>query len=210
MQQGTFQQGTLFLIAAPSGAGKTTLVTKVIERVAPSIALERMITYTSRPPRAADIPGKDYHFLTNTEFETKIAENFFLEWSNAYGAYYGTPWHEFDKLKQGVSLIVVVDRQGMRSIKNAYTNAITIGIMPPDYRTLASRLIRRDPEKDVEIAFRLQLAQRELEEENREKLFSYIVLNDDVERALNYFEWVIRDTISGATPIHNQKIQKIC
>jgi guanylate kinase len=185
-------QGSLFLVAAPSGAGKTTLVTKVIDRIKHDRPIERLVTYTSRAPRPSDIPGQDYHFLTVTDFEAKIAQSFFLEWSTTYGTYYGTPRHEFAKLDQGISLIIIVDRQGARDIISHYKEAITIWIQPPDCGTLAQRLKSRYDATGSEIDFRLRLAQQELKEEQEEGLFTYKLLNEDLELALERFESIIR------------------
>ena len=83
--------GKLFIIPAPSGAGKTSLVTALLERIGQSHSLSRVITYTTKMPRSGDIHGRDYHFLSIDQFEQKIKEDFFLEWSVAYDHYYGSP-----------------------------------------------------------------------------------------------------------------------
>src|SRR5437879_4794715 len=104
--------GKLFVISASSGAGKTTLVTAIITHMGGHVNLERVVTYTTRTPAPGDVPGVDYHFVTPAQFQEKIAAGFFMEWSTAYGHYYGSPRSVLDEVAAGNSRILILDRAG--------------------------------------------------------------------------------------------------
>src|SRR5579862_9920541 len=108
--------GRLFLVSAPSGGGKTTLVNAAIASLSREHSIKRLITYTSRSPRTGDVHGVDYHFVTPAEFQTLIEQEFFLEWSAAYGTFYGTPKEVLRDIAQGLSYIAIVDRAGAQAI----------------------------------------------------------------------------------------------
>src|SRR5581483_10666268 len=108
--------GVLFIVSAPSGAGKTTLVNAALGSLKSSHAIERVITYTSRMPREGEIPGVDYHFISELEFQSRIKDGFFLEWSGAYGTYYGTPRGLLEDLEKGHHRILIPDRNGAQKI----------------------------------------------------------------------------------------------
>ena len=110
-------KGTLFVISAPSGAGKTTLVREVLDRLRAELGLMRVITHTSKQPRTGEVQGVDYHFLSEEEFKQKIEEEFFIEHSTVYGAYYGVAKALFKKLDEGIHHIAIVDRAGAASLK---------------------------------------------------------------------------------------------
>lgn len=189
--------GKLFVVSAPSGAGKTTLVNKLIYSLKVDLyKIDRIITYTTRLPKKGEVAGIDYHFITETEFKNKIGESFFLEWSNAYGAYYGSPKNIInERLLAGNSLITVLDRAGAKMVKLAYPDAILIWITPPDLETLQERLNGRSRDSQAEITYRLELAQAELELEKEQKLFSYTLVNDDFNNALQDLSGIVKKEI---------------
>lgn len=175
--------GRLFVVSAPSGAGKTTLVTKVIEQLTPQYGVKRVVTYTSKQPRPGDVNGFDYHFITEEDFKAKIAANYFVEHSTVYGAYYGFPRFVVEEIYQGANYIVIVDRAGAASLKTYIKEAVLVWIKPPDKAALAARLAHRGQDSAETIAFRLGIAETELTTE-AEHFFDHIVINDDLEQAI--------------------------
>jgi guanylate kinase len=188
--------GKLFIISAPSGAGKTSLVHAIMDRVSPRHPLKRLITYTSRAPRANDINGIDYHFVSPQDFERKIAEGFFMEWSNVYGAYYGSPRSALDEIQEGISYIAILDRAGTRQIVDKTTVAVPIWITPPTLAILEERLRNRNTETIGQIERRLWLAKQEMEEEQCQLFYPHHVVNDEFEKAVADLEALILAEIS--------------
>jgi guanylate kinase len=183
--------GKLFIISAPSGAGKTSLVHAIMDRVSPKYPLKRLITYTSRAPRTNDINGIDYHFVSPSEFEQKIAEGFFMEWSNVYGAYYGSPRSALDEIQEGISYIVILDRAGTRQVVEKTTLAVPIWVTPPTIEVLEQRLRNRNTETIGQIERRLWLAKQEIEEEERQLFYPHHLINDEFETAVTDLEALI-------------------
>lgn len=183
--------GKLFLLSAPSGCGKTTLVTRVIKELESSCQISRVITYTSRAARSADVPGVDYHFLSEQEFQEQIKQNFFLEWSCAYGNYYGTPCSLIEQVENGFSYIAIVDRAGLASISQVYTKSIAIWLAPPSFALLEQRLRGRGTEQVAELEKRLQLAQKEIKLERESKLCKYCIINDVFAESLEKLKKII-------------------
>lgn len=175
--------GRLFVISAPSGAGKTSLVKVIVERLGDRYALERLVTYTTKEPSAQEQHGIDYHFVSPQEFEQKIAEGFFIEWSTVYGAYYGSPKHIDRILAEGKSLIAVVDRHGARQIADFFAQAVLIWIQPPEESALKERLISRGRDHEGDINKRLEIAKAELAAEQLNSFYKYRVINENFTKA---------------------------
>lgn len=191
-------KGKLFILSAPSGAGKTTLVTALLERFGRYYTLERVITYTSKAPRQTERPGIDYHFISPEEFERKINEGFFMEWSKCYGTYYGSPRSVLDEVARGKSFIAILDRLGAQNIvRNSYDQAILIWLYTHSMNDLRVRLEGRNTETQEQIERRLVLAQQEIYEECVSPQYHYHILNHDFERALKKFERVLRRELFG-------------
>jgi len=184
--------GKLFIISAPSGAGKTTLVRALVDRFGSYYALERVVTYTSKTPRSGEEHGLDYHFLSANEFEEKIGQNFFMEWSKAYDAYYGSPRHIIDHLQMGRSYVVVIDRVGAQQIALQCSNAVLIWLYTNNIEALRDRLIARNADLAEVIERRLARAQEEIEQELLKPLYHFHVLNDDFEKALKRLVTIIK------------------
>lgn len=183
-------KGTLFLISAPSGAGKTTLVTGLIQRLGQEHSLERVVTYTSRAPRRDERDGYDYHFVSEEDFERRAQQGFFIEWSSVYGAYYGSPRNELAKLDRGISLCMILDLQGIKEVMSFFPS-ISIWIAPPTMRDLQKRLAQRGSEGLDDTVFRLNLAQDELTEVADQNIFDYTIVNDDLEVASNELQAIV-------------------
>jgi len=186
------QSGKLFLLSAPSGCGKTTLTYKLLALLSSEYNISRVITYTTRAPRSSDRKDIDYHFLSLDEFKSKIDEKFFLEWSNAYGDYYGTPADLIQRIEGGFSYIAVVNCVGVCSILKKYRKAIPIWIAPPSVLVLEQRLRSRKSESEEQIKKRLDLAKKEIEEKQSVSFYKYSVLNDIFDRTLSELKNIIK------------------
>jgi len=182
--------GKLFIVSAPSCAGKTSLLQAVLAGKAGE-SVSQYITYTTKPPRKGDIHGKDFHFISVDEFKRKIKEGFFLEWSNTYINYYGTPRSIMNDLEAGISYIIILDRAGARQMMSAIPEAVLIWIFVSELDELAGRLCKRGLDTPEQVQLRLQLAEREMKEEKSEKIYHYHIKNDDFDAALAYLEQII-------------------
>lgn len=176
-------KGRLFVVSAPSGGGKTSLVNAVLAELSGNGLYNRVITYTTRAPRQGEVHGKDYHFITAEEFQKKIAQNYFIEWSSDYKTFYGSPIHIIDELKNGTNFIAIVDFQGAESIKKIYKDACTIWIKPPSMEVLIARLVKRASNSVEDLEFRIALAQKELVREREIQFFDYHIINDNFSEA---------------------------
>jgi guanylate kinase len=185
------KNGKLFVISAPSGAGKTTLVRMACNRLKDRCSLEQAVTYTTKKPRPGERDGEDYHFLTIDAFQQKIQEDFFIEWSVAYGHYYGSPRSILDDIVLGKSFIVIVDRTGAQAIANKVTQSVLIWIYTKSIDILSQRLLARKTENKEQILKRLALAVQELQDEQHNAFFTYHVLNDHAQNALQEIESII-------------------
>jgi len=169
---------TVFIISAPSGSGKSTLVAKV-RQIVPQ--LDFSISYTTRPPRGQEQDGKEYFFVTRSEFEAMVTQNQFLEHAEVFGNYYGTARRFLTEAEQnGKDLLLDIDVQGAAQIKRKLPEAVSIFILPPDRRTLEMRLRNRSLDAEPVIQRRLVTASREIE--NYEK-YDYILINDRLEES---------------------------
>lgn len=181
-------QGKLFIVSAPSGAGKTTLVNALLDRIKDSHQLVRGITYTSRSIRVGEVQGVDYYFISHAEFVTMITKGDFLEWSQAYGHYYGTPKAVLNNLAGGDSCVLIVDREGAEQIVARHTGAVLIWIYVSSIEELRTRLIKRGVNSPEEMTRRLALALHEIEQENVKSLYDFHILNEDFSHALSKLE----------------------
>ncbi len=188
--------GKLFLVCAPSGAGKTTLVNSVLNELGDNNNISRVVTYTSRAPRVGEIHGEHYFFISEPDFEKKIGESYFIEWSKSYGTYYGSPKSIIEQLEYGKSFILIVDTNGIKSITKEHPAAVVIRILPPNFDTLIDRLNKRSTENTQQIQKRLALALGELEDLEISKISKYTVINNDLECAKEELREILLKEIS--------------
>lgn len=179
--------GLLIVVSGPSGAGKDTICNKVIEN---SDNIWLSVSMTSRNPRAGEVEGKNYFFVTKEEFEQKIKDGKLLEYTNYNGNYYGTPKDKLESyLNSGIDVILVIDIQGAINIKKLVPSALFIFIMPPDMETLKKRLIERKTETKEKVIARFTEAYNEINNYNK---YNYVVVNDKVESAVSKVKSIIQ------------------
>ena len=171
--------GNLFVVAAPSGAGKSSLVKALLEldsHVQPSVS------HTTRAPRGQEKHGREYFFVSEQEFDAMVEADAFVEWAHVHNHRYGTSKKAIeDRMAQGADVILEIDFQGAVQIKNAFTNAISIFILPPSWEELRSRLERRGEDSPEVIEVRLTNAAVEVAQVSQ---FDFVIINELFERAL--------------------------
>ncbi|HYF98420.1 MAG TPA: guanylate kinase [Coxiellaceae bacterium] len=193
------KEANLIVIAAPSGAGKTSLVRALVQQI-PKIKIS--VSYTTREPRPGDQEGVDYCFVSQDEFLRKVKENDFLEHAQVYGQYYGTSrsW-VLEQLEAGIDVILEIDWQGAQQIHRLMPHSTSIFIVPPSIATLRERLVQRQQDHPEVIEQRLDLARSEIAHYLE---FDYLVVNDDFEHALEDLVHIIR---AGRLKSQNQTIR---
>jgi guanylate kinase len=167
----------LFIVSSPSGAGKTTLTSRLMLR------LERLsfsVSHTTRRPRNNEQDGREYHFVTRDQFVSLIEQGSFLEWAEVHGNLYGTSRTELDRAGAQRGIIFDVDYQGARQIKSHLPDSVSVFILPPDMETLHARLSGRASEDSATVARRFSVALTEIAHYG---LFDYLLVNDDLEAA---------------------------
>jgi guanylate kinase len=183
--------GKVFVITGPSGVGKGTLITRLLER---NPDLELSVSATTRPPRAGEVDGRDYHFLTPEEFERRVETGDFLEHATYIGHRYGTLREEVERrLEEGRSVVLEIEVQGARQVRDAMPEAVQIFIAPPDPQALRNRLETRGTDSAEAIERRLRTAATELEAQGE---FPHVVVNDEVQKASSELEGLVRRELS--------------
>lgn len=171
--------GILYVISAPSGAGKTSMV-KALLKANSSIRLS--VSYTTRAPRPGETEGRDYHFVSRAQFETMLAEHAFLESAEVYGNYYGTSQAGIaHDLEAGRDILLEIDWQGAAQVQRHFPDAISIFILPPSFNALRTRLTGRGQDSPDVIEARLAAAAEDVSHAGD---FDYIIVNDDFDEAL--------------------------
>jgi guanylate kinase len=182
------ESGRLYVVAAPSGAGKTSLVKALMVRE-PSIRFS--VSYTTRRPRADEVEGRDYHFVTPARFQEMIAGNEFLEYAQVYDNYYGTGLAAVQTaLAQGQLLLLEIDWQGARQVRSRLPAARSIFILPPTRRALEERLKARSTDSALVIERRLRDAAHDLTHWSE---FDYVVINDKFEQAVADLQEIVHE-----------------
>jgi len=179
-------RGQLFIISAPSGTGKTTLAERLVQ-VVPDLALSR--SFTSRPPRAVELYGVDYNFISRERFESMIAESAFLEWADVFGNYYGTGAADTEQfLAAGEDVVLVIDVQGARQVRGRGIETVGVFVLPPSASVLESRLRGRSKDTEEQMRRRLEVARTEVGEFAQ---YEYVVVNDDIDGAVNRMRAIV-------------------
>jgi guanylate kinase len=180
------RRGILFVVSAPSGAGKTTLCQQIVSAVP---GLKHSVSYTTRRPRPGEQHGREYFFVDEPVFREMAARGEFAEWATVYGNLYGTPKRLLtDMMAAGTDILLDVDTQGAMQIKERFQDAIYIYILPPSLHALRSRLLQRAGDSPDEIERRLKKAREEVWSYRH---YDYVIRNEDVKQALKELESVI-------------------
>jgi guanylate kinase len=189
MSESREKEGRLVIVSGPSGVGKTTICRDVAEQTGAFLS----VSMTTRPRARQEINGQEYGFVSRDEFEKQIEQGRFLEYAEVFGNLYGTPREPVDKaLKEGRTVILQIDVQGARQVKEIYPDAIMIFILPPDRRELAHRLAERG--RDM-----AEVAQRRLNGASNEiaaawRYYDNMVINDELEQAVREVVQIINDS----------------
>ncbi len=184
----SMERGRLYVVSAPSGAGKTSLVKALMERE-PRIRFS--VSYTTRKPRPNEVPGRDYHFVTTERFAEMVARGEFLEHAQVFDNSYGTGVHTVEEaLANGEQLLLEIDWQGAGQVRTRLPEARSIFILPPSRASLEQRLRARSTDTDAVIKRRLQDAAQDL---THWAEFDYVVINDRFETALADLQAIVED-----------------
>ena len=179
-------RGLLFIVSAPSGTGKTTLVERLVH-VLPNLCLSR--SYTSRPERPGERDGVDYNFITRTRFDEMVREDAFLEFADVFGNCYGTAAADTDALlAEGKDVVLVIDVQGARQVRSRGIETVGIFVLPPSATILEQRLRGRSKDSEDQILRRLDTACREIDEFAS---YEYVVVNDELETAVDRLRSIV-------------------
>ena len=181
--------GSLFVICAPSGAGKTSLIKALL---ATDDQLQVSISHTTRAERSGEENGKDYFFISDSEFITMRDNADFLESATVYGHSYGTSKREVNRLlDSGLDLILEIDWQGAQQVRAVMSEAIVIGILPPSIEALEQRLHRRGKDSEQVIQQRMDKAREEITQQKSQNIDDYLVVNTTFDRALEQLRTII-------------------
>jgi guanylate kinase len=171
--------GNIFVVAAPSGAGKSSLVKALMEL---DSAVQPSVSHTTRPPRGQEKHGREYFFASHPEFDAMVEGDAFVEWAHVHGQRYGTSKKAIEeRIAQGADVILEIDFQGALQIRKTFANAVMIFILPPSWEELRSRLERRGEDSAAIIELRLKNAAEEMA---RAGEFDFVIINEVFERAL--------------------------
>ena len=179
-------KGQLFVISAPSGTGKSTVLGEVRARLT---GLGYSVSHTTRRPRPGEQEGRDYFFVDKETFKRMAEEGSFVEWARVYGDYYGTSFFSLEgQLDSGVDVLLDLDVQGARSIKEHFKESVLIFLVPPSLEVLEDRLRNRGTDGQEVIETRLKKARKEIAEFNR---YDYVIINDELEQAVEEVQAII-------------------
>ena len=180
------RRGRLFVVSAPSGAGKTTVVERLIGQV-PGVRRSR--SFTSRRARPGEADGVDYHFVSRDRFEAMIAGGQFLEWAEYAGNLYGTSVVDTEReLEQGTDLVLVIEVQGARQVRRHRRSSVLVFLLPPSAEALETRLRSRSEDSEEQIRRRLEVAREELRAVPE---YDYVVVNDTVDACVEHLHAII-------------------
>ncbi len=190
---------TVFIISAPSGSGKSTLVSRLLQRD-PQLVFS--VSFTTRPPRGVELEGKDYHYISREEFEKRLLNDEFLEHAEVFGNYYGTHRNILEKARsQGKDLVLDIDVQGARQLKDRLPDAVSIFILAPSRRELEERLRSRSEDSQEVIERRLRDAAEEIRQYRQ---YDYIVINRQVETSVDTLAAIVRAERARRSRMENE------
>ncbi len=173
-------RGSIFIVSAPSGAGKTTLCRLLTERLS---GIRHSISYTTRPPRKNEVHGRDYFFISEEEFMGMVRRGEFIEWAEVHGNLYGTSKaHLFEIVNSGMDVILDIDTQCAIQIKGSGLEAVFVFILPPSMKVLEERLRKRETDPEEVIQRRLKQAKKEISDYT---MYDYVIFNDELEKAIS-------------------------
>jgi guanylate kinase len=179
--------GLLIVVSAPSGTGKTTICKEVL-KIVPELRFS--ISCTTREPRKGEIDGRDYHFISREEFETRLSRGDFIEWAENHGHLYGTLKKDVDGLVQkGHDVLFDVDPRGAKELKSQYNNAVFVFILPPSIDILKERLKKRGSEKDAMMKARFERAFKEVREV---VWYDYAIFNDIIDESVDVLKSIYK------------------
>ena len=180
------EPGHIFVVCAPSGAGKRTILHRVMDT---DKKLALAVSVTTRPPRDGEVSGVDYEFVDEATFEKLIADDALVEWANVHGNLYGTRRSELERVtRDGLDAVLELDVQGMRNVRNAGSDAVTILVAPPDMNELERRIRSRAADSESQIAVRMNNAREEMAARGE---FDHIIVNDNLDEAVAAVEAII-------------------
>ena len=183
---GPNRRGLLFVVSAPSGTGKTTVVERLVQ-IVPDLALSR--SYTSRPARPGEVDGVDYNFITRARFEEMVTAGDFLEYADVFGNLYGTCGSDAERhLTKGMDLVLVIDVQGARQVRHRCPDTVGVFVMPPDFATLERRLRGRSKDPEAAIQRRLQTAREEVAAFTE---YEYVIVNDALDACVDRLRAIV-------------------
>ena len=179
-------RGNLFILSAPSGAGKSSLINALLERHSD---MKVSVSHTTRTPRPGEENGVHYHFVTQDEFKQVIADDGFLEWAQVFDNYYGTSKQSIEtQLANGIDVFLDIDWQGAQQMRKLVDDIITVFILPPSRQELESRLNKRGQDSQEVIAGRMAQAQSEMSHYDE---YDFVLINDDFDETLENFESIV-------------------
>jgi guanylate kinase len=182
----SMRRGILFVVSAPSGTGKTTLVERLVE-VMPN--LDKSRSYTSRPARSGEADGVDYHFIGRDRFNAMIAAGEFLEWADVFGNLYGTRAQDTERLlDRGRDVVLVIDVAGARQVRKRGLESVGVFVLPPSLAVLEQRLRGRSQDSEAAILRRLEAARREVDAFSE---YDYLVINDEVGKCVERLQSIV-------------------
>ena len=184
-----FNSGSLFLVSAPSGAGKSSLVNALLKR---ELSIKLSISYTTRAPRPGEENGREYHFISLEDFINKKDKGEFLEWAQVHDNYYGTSKILIqEQLQVGIDVLLEIDWQGAQQVKKQFPKVASIFILPPSMQALEDRLNQRGQDKPEVIERRLSAAEGEMAHAPE---FEYVIINQDFDLALSELNAIVKAT----------------
>jgi len=175
------------VVSGPSGAGKTSVLTRVMAELED---IRFSVSHTTRAPRPGESDGKQYHFVTRREFERLISEGAFLEWAEVHQEMYGTSREEYDRAeREGVDVLLDIDVQGADQVRQKFDDAVTVFVIPPSYKDLERRLRGRGPDDEESFERRLAVAGQEMAHFRK---YQYAIVNVDLDASVEALKTIVR------------------